>query len=146
MSDTQAYRFRTEVETRFRDLDALRHVNHAVYLTLLEEARIRYFVEVLELAVPKGLDDWVLADIRCKYLAPLRYGERLAIGIRVEWMRNSSFGATYEMVSLTSGGAVACGEFVQVHVSADTGRASALPERLRRTIADYEGIALKSSA
>ena len=34
------------VEVRFRDLDALGHVNNAVFLTYLESARIGYWLEL----------------------------------------------------------------------------------------------------
>ena len=35
------------IEIRWRDLDALRHVNNAVYATYLEEARDGWFVRAL---------------------------------------------------------------------------------------------------
>jgi len=41
MSDN-SFRFFTTLEVRWRDLDALGHVNNAVYLTYLEQARVHY--------------------------------------------------------------------------------------------------------
>ena len=38
--------FTHPIEVRFRDLDALGHVNNAVYLTYLESARIAYWMHV----------------------------------------------------------------------------------------------------
>jgi acyl-CoA thioester hydrolase len=133
------YRFKATVPTRFRDLDALRHVNHAVYLTLLEEARMRYFSEVLRVEIPGALADWVLAEIRCQYRAPLQYGDTLSIAIKTTWIRRSSFGAVYEMVSDATGAVVASGEFVQVHVG-HSGRSSPLPDVVRLAIEQFEGI------
>ena len=40
------FRFRYRLEVRFRDLDALGHVNNAVYLTYLESARIAWWMHV----------------------------------------------------------------------------------------------------
>ena len=40
------FRFRHEVELRFRDLDALGHVNNAVFLTYLESARMAWWMKV----------------------------------------------------------------------------------------------------
>ena len=37
-----AFKFSTQIEVRFRDLDALGHVNNAVYLTYFEIARLHY--------------------------------------------------------------------------------------------------------
>jgi acyl-CoA thioester hydrolase len=36
----EGFRFVHPIEVRFRDLDALGHVNNAVYLTYLESARM----------------------------------------------------------------------------------------------------------
>jgi len=36
------FRFSTTLEVRWRDLDALGHVNNVVYFTYLEQARIHY--------------------------------------------------------------------------------------------------------
>jgi acyl-CoA thioester hydrolase len=138
-NQTPDYRFRTRVTTRFRDLDALRHVNHAVYFTILEEARLHYFQQVLDLEIPEALADWVLADIHCKYLAPLGYGDTLDIAIKTIWMRRSSFGAVYEMTSGMLGKAVARGEFVQVHVS-QAGGSSPIPDEIRTKIEQFENI------
>ncbi|HWX25489.1 MAG TPA: acyl-CoA thioesterase, partial [Vicinamibacteria bacterium] len=44
MLDAPRGAFSCEVEVRFRDLDALGHVNNAVYLTYLESARIAYWM------------------------------------------------------------------------------------------------------
>ena len=38
--------FRVAIETRFRDLDAIGHVNNAVYLTYVETARVGYWLQV----------------------------------------------------------------------------------------------------
>jgi acyl-CoA thioester hydrolase len=37
-----SFKFSTHIEVRFRDLDALGHVNNAVYLTYFEIARLHY--------------------------------------------------------------------------------------------------------
>ena len=43
---TGPFRHRTEIEVRFADTDAMRHVNNAKYLTYCEIARIRYWTDV----------------------------------------------------------------------------------------------------
>ena len=43
---TPAFRFFIHVEVRFSDLDALNHVNNAVYFTYMEQARIHYTFDV----------------------------------------------------------------------------------------------------
>jgi acyl-CoA thioester hydrolase len=57
---------------RFRDLDAFGHVYHAEYLTLLDEARTRWFGHV-------GLDEpggYVLAHLEMDWLSSLGEADR----------------------------------------------------------------------
>ena len=49
------FRYVRRIEVRFRDLDALGHVNHVVYLTYVEQVRTQYFQDVLGIDVPTGL-------------------------------------------------------------------------------------------
>jgi acyl-CoA thioester hydrolase len=125
--------------TRFRDLDALWHVNASVYITLLEEARLRYFSDVARIAIPGELGNWVLADVHCRYRAPLRYGDTIVVAVKVTWIKRSSFGAAFEMVSQGSGNIVASGEYVQVHVSG-TGASAPIPNGIRSAIEQFEAI------
>ena len=41
-----SFRFSVPIEVRFRDLDAIGHVNNAVYLTYLEQARLGYWKHI----------------------------------------------------------------------------------------------------
>ena len=56
---------------RFRDCDALGHVNNAVYSTYLEEARM----DILG-----GLREFILARVEIDFRAELRAGEEIEVG------------------------------------------------------------------
>jgi acyl-CoA thioester hydrolase len=45
---SDAFRHRTTLQVRFRDIDAFGHVNNAVFFSYLEQARIRYLLDVLQ--------------------------------------------------------------------------------------------------
>jgi acyl-CoA thioester hydrolase len=51
---------------RFRDVDAFGHVYHAEYLTLLDEARTRWFRDALGMEHPS---DYVLARVEIDYVS-----------------------------------------------------------------------------
>ena len=53
---------------RFRDVDAFGHVYHAEYLTLLDEARTRWFREAVALEDPGG---YVVARLEIDYVSSL---------------------------------------------------------------------------
>lgn len=73
--------FETLVDVRWGDMDALRHVNNAVYFSYFEEARVRLFVAM-------GLDGaagryGVLAHASCDFLKPLMYPARVVVGMKL---------------------------------------------------------------
>jgi acyl-CoA thioester hydrolase len=113
---------------RFRDLDSLGHVNNAVFLTYLEEARIAYLD-------PLGAEasDMILARVEIDFRAPLRIGEELEIGVRPARIGTKSFDLEYEV---HSGGTLAA-EAKTVLVSYDyaTRRPVELPESWREALA-----------
>lgn len=114
---------------RFRDLDAFGHVYHAEYLTLLDEARTRWFGATLLLENP---GDYVLARVEVDYLSPLERGDD---AVRVEF--------ALERVGMTSltlaetmhardGRTVARSRSVAVLRDAGTGRSRPLSGAERR--------------
>ena len=52
--NARSFPYVVEIEVAFRDLDAMGHVNNAVYLSYLETARINFMVDLLDL---KGLGE-----------------------------------------------------------------------------------------
>ena len=66
-------KFSSPIEIRFRDLDALAHVNNVVYLSYVEQARVRYFDTVL--GDRQNWDEWgvLLARTEINYLQPLLF-------------------------------------------------------------------------
>ena len=64
-----AIAFTKRIEIRWRDMDAFKHVNNAVYLTYLEEMRDEWFLEVLGNGLL--LNDFVLARCAVDYRSPV---------------------------------------------------------------------------
>ncbi|MCX7856043.1 MAG: acyl-CoA thioesterase [Anaerolineae bacterium] len=131
------FRFSTTLEVIWRDLDALGHVNNAVYFTYLEYARMKYLQE-LGLAF-RDLQDVgiILAEAACTYHSPLSLGERVTIWVRVSEMRNSSFVFEYRMEG-NDGRLVATGRTVQVCYDYAAGRSVPIPDHWRAAITAYE--------
>jgi len=115
-------------KVRFRDLDSLGHVNNAVFLTYLEEARIAYLL-------PLGAEasSMILARVEIDFRAPLRMGDELEIGVRSSGVGTKSFELAYEV---RVGDTVAA-EAKTVIVSFDyaSGRSVELPESWREALA-----------
>jgi acyl-CoA thioester hydrolase len=109
---------------RFRDCDAMGHVNNAVYSTYLEEARI---------GVLGGLGDFILARVEIDFRSELRSGEEVEVWSRCSRVGAKSFDLEHEIRA--DGRVVA--EAKSVLVSYDYGTSSSVPvpDELRRRLA-----------
>ena len=78
--------FERVVDVRWRDTDALGHVNHAVFLTYLEEGRDAFFVQTLG-----GEPDYVVARIEIDLRAEVRHPQRqVTVRLAVERLGTTS--------------------------------------------------------
>jgi acyl-CoA thioester hydrolase len=127
------FRFRHVETVRFRDLDALGHVNNAVYLTYFESARIAYWLHTTK-RTGLGALDMILARAEVDFRAPLAYGESVEISVGCTSIGRSSFVLESDMHERASGRMVAESKKVLVHYDFADRRSVPLGEDLRRLI------------
>src|SRR6476469_3885136 len=108
-----SFQFKAEVQVRFRDLDAMNHVNNAVYMTYFEIARLAFWAEISGVhdVYSRGL---ILAEQTCTYRSPARHNEILDVWLKPVAMRRSSFVYRYKITERQSGRLIATGRSVQV--------------------------------
>lgn len=80
-----------DIEVRFNDCDMMGHVNNAIYLTYIEEARIHFFNQIL----PKNWD-WKKNGIIVKkheivYHLPILLGDQIKIETKIGEIKTRSF-------------------------------------------------------
>ncbi len=118
-----------QIEIRWRDLDAYRHVNNAVYATYLEECRDELAENVL--AGIGDVWDYVLARVAIDYRRELTQADDgVVVRCAVERVGNSSITLREEIRTLT-GELAAEAEAVLVARDPDTGRSRPLTEAER---------------
>ena len=102
--------FEHRVNVRWRDVDALGHVNHAVFLTYLEEARDAFYTRAL------GADPlYVVVRLEVDLRAEVRYPDRrVAVRIEVERLGTTSL-TTRETIVTPAGETAAQARVVTVH-------------------------------
>jgi acyl-CoA thioester hydrolase len=124
---------------RWGDLDALGHVNNAVFFRYFESARIAYF-DRIEFSPKSGHDGTgpILADTRCRFRRPLRYPDRLKVGARVVSLADDRFTMEYAVWSESLATVAAIGEGVIVSFDYGEGRKVTLPEATRRALTALE--------
>jgi acyl-CoA thioester hydrolase len=120
-------------EVRFRDVDALGHVNNAVYLTYLESARIAWWLRLTGRSGLAGMDV-ILARVEIDYRSPAVYGEGLEVTVRCVSFRRSSLVMTQRITERRTSRLVAEARKVLVHYDFEAQRATPLPPDLRRRL------------
>ena len=96
------------VSVRWRDTDALGHVNNAVYLTYLEEARDAFYLRVL------GDPIYVVVRLEVDFRAEVRHDDRrVHVEVAVERMGTTSL-TTRETIIGPAGEVVAQARVVSV--------------------------------
>jgi acyl-CoA thioester hydrolase len=114
---------------RFRDVDAFGHVYHAVFLTLLDEARARWFRDVLGVRNPT---DYVLARVEIDYVSSLVLAdEAVSATFEVERVGNSSL-TLVETMRARDGRVVSHSRAVTVMRDVASGTSRPLTEAERR--------------
>lgn len=129
------FNYETEVSVRFQDLDIAGHVNNAVYVTYLEEARVDYLADVLDV----GGDELsaVVARLEIDYRRPIRDLDDVTVAVRTLEPGTSSVPMEYE---IRAGNAVvASAETVMVTVDDGTGETRPVPDRWREQVRAFEG-------
>jgi acyl-CoA thioester hydrolase len=133
---TPPYPYTVEIEVAFRDLDAMGHVNNAVYLSYMETARIKFLVELLELKSLQSMP-LIMAEASCSYKSPAFFGERLAVGLGVTRFGTKSFDMAYRIAA--DGRLVALARTVQVMYDYAAARTIAVPESFKQRVLAYQG-------
>lgn len=126
-------RFEHHVDVRWRDVDALDHVNHAVFLTYLEEGRDRFYSRVIG-----GDPHYVVVRIELDLRAEVRYADRrVTVHIEPERVGTTSL-TTRETIRTPSGDVAAQARVVSVRW--DAARRTPVPftdaERARLALTD----------
>ena len=106
--------FEHQVDVRWRDTDAIGHVNHVVFLTYLEEARDALYARVL------GSEPiYVVARLEIDFRAEVRHADRrVSVRIEVERVGTTSL-TTRETIVGPSGQPVAEARVITVRWDAD---------------------------
>ena len=124
------FRFRHPVDVRFRDLDAIGHVNNAEYLTYFEMARIAYWLQVTRRTQISDLD-MILARAEIDYRSPLTFGESIEVGVGCTSLGKTSFVLELDAHELASGRLVAECRKTLVYYDFAAGVKKPLPDEIR---------------
>lgn len=143
------YRFASEQSIRWVDVDVAGVVNHAVWFTLVEQARFEYFSRF---AVAGDAPPFLLGETSARYLRPGRMGMKVVVLARTTRLGGKSFDMEYEIRDAADAAAPDEQMLVTDHertlvtirarlvwVDAQL-RSCEIPPSVRRAVAEFEGI------
>lgn len=133
-------RYYRDIDIRFRDLDALGHVNNVVYLTYVEQCRIGYFNEVIAEKYDWTKVGVLLARSEINYLKPVLMTDTLKCGLECIRIGNKSLDFSFKIFRQTNGqwDEVASGINVLVSFDHNINQSVAIPSEWKAKIEDFE--------
>lgn len=127
-----------DVQIRFNDIDALGHVNNAVYMEFFDLGKAKYFT-----AVNGGPVDWrtanvVVANVNCNYLAPIYFNEPIAVQTQTVYVHDRSVKLLQQLIN-TETSEVKC-QCVVIMVGFDVkvGVSAPISEEWKHRLTAYE--------
>jgi acyl-CoA thioester hydrolase len=129
--------FSTNIEVRFRDLDAIGHVNNAVFFTYFEEGRKHFSKKVFEVSDVSEFN-FIMAHIQCDFIKPVQFNDRVILQMWVENIGTKSFSFEYRLVDFSNEAMVyATGKSIQVCYDYQKDRSIEVPAKMRERLTLY---------
>jgi acyl-CoA thioester hydrolase len=125
----------TEIPVAWGEMDALNHVNNAVYFRYFETARLDYFshVHLMEDMAQTKVGP-VLGETYCRYKLPVTYPDTLLVGSRVTEVEKDRFKMEYQIVSKKLGKVTTTGSATIVMFDFVSNQKANIPSKLLNAI------------
>ena len=141
MQNTENFKFRFKLQLRWNDLDALGHVNNAVFVTYFEVARGHYMLQ----ACPGW--DWrqhmfLIGNVEAHFHKELLLdAQKTEVLMRTTRIGTKSFVLEYAVVSQKNGETIvhATGKTTQVMFDTKTRKTVEVADWVRKKLNDFEG-------
>ena len=129
-----AYPHILPIQTRWMDNDIYGHVNNVTYYSYFDTVVNRYLIDAGGLDIHDGTVVGFAVETTCRFFRPVAFPEKLAAGLRVGKLGNSS--VRYEIAIFKDGDdtAAAAGHFVHVFVDRATDRPTPVPAAIRAAL------------
>jgi acyl-CoA thioester hydrolase len=124
---------------QWADMDAMGHVNNAVYFRYVESGRIAYFDAIGAGEVRANIDEGpILADIQCSFIGQLHYPAQIDVGTRAVKLGTKSFTVEAGIFLAGEDEPVATSRAVVVWFNYADQKTTAVPDELRARILALE--------
>lgn len=129
------FTYSIELEPQFRDLDPNGHVNQAIYSSYCEQARAKYWEEIIGQRHDQA--DVALVKLEFEFSAEITLGQTVTVHQRINELGESSIPIDYEIQ--VDGETAATGSVVLLSYDIEEKKATPIPDLWRKAIVEYEG-------
>lgn len=134
------FKYSRPIEVRWRDIDALRHVNNAVYLSYFETARSAYLNDLFQWNwTNNGI---ILARVTVDYKIPVLLTDQPIVYVRCTAIGNKSLTLEYAITvrrnNIETIAVISDSVLVMYHYT--TEKTFAVPDLIRQQISEFEGL------
>ena len=125
-----------KIEVRFADIDVMGHVNNAIYLSYFEQARMKFFEELIGNEWDWETNGILLARNEIDYRAPVLLNDQVSVETSILEMGNKSMTLGYSVVVERGGDKIICTEGKSVLVAFDyhKRKTQPIPEEWRKKL------------
>ena len=132
------YKYKTRIAIRFSDIDAVGHVNNAIYLTYFEEARLNYWHDVIQWNLQEN--GVIVGRSEVNYLKPVMFQDEIVCYVRTTRIGNSSFDVMHVLSKITEHGEEICttGKTVCISYDYKANKSVSIPKTERQKMIAYD--------
>jgi acyl-CoA thioester hydrolase len=124
--------FWSSMKTRWRDMDALGHLNHAIYLEYMETARVDFYIQLGFSGIRKDMDESsILGSMDVHYLSQVKHPASLDVGHRICRVGSKSFDFLAAIFKKNEEKPVCSALFKMVAFNYDLNKAIPVPNLIR---------------
>jgi acyl-CoA thioester hydrolase len=132
------YKYKTPIPIRFSDIDAVGHVNNAIYLTYFEIARLNYWKEIIDWNLREN--GVIVGRSEVNYLKPITLDDEIVCYVRTTRIGNSSFDMMHLLARITPNGEEICttGKTVCISYDYSLNKSVSIPLKEREKMIAYD--------
>ncbi len=124
------HQWNTRIVVPFRDIDMMGHVNNAVYLSYMEQARGDLWDSLFSRGAYRRMP-YLVGEVHIRYVAPAHLGDTILVGTRLTEFARRTFTLEYLFKRESDGTELARSTTVLVFFDLQTKRSVDTPEEFK---------------
>jgi acyl-CoA thioester hydrolase len=125
--------FWTEIQTHWGDMDGLRHINHAKYLTYMETARLDLYKQIgHDLERWDQVESSILASMEVNYIGQAVHPSTFDIGQRITMIGTKSYKILTAIFKKGEEKSILQANFILVSINYNTGKTIPVPDEFKK--------------